>query len=248
MSKIVPAFLAVALSAGALAPVILAHAADPAASSKTNSPKISNASKEPQKVSYSFGYSVGKGFSGVIKDLDNTAFMAGFNDGYAKKTSALTEKEMQMVVEAYKQRLEAEEMQKMQKLGEENGKKGAAFLAENGKKAGIKTTASGLQYEVIKEGTGVSPKDTDQVQVHYEGRMLDGTVFDSSIARNEPATFPLNQVIPGWTEGVQLMKEGGKYRLFIPAALAYGETGAQTIPPNSVLIFEVELLKVNPAS
>lgn len=248
MSKVVPALLAVALSAGALAPVILAHAADPAASSKTTSPKISNASKEPQKVAYSFGYWMGKGNREAISDLDTNAFVAGFRDGYADKKGALTEDEIRAVLTAYKQRRESEEMQKMQTLGAENAKKGAAFLAENGKKAGIKTTASGLQYEVIKEGTGVNPKDTDQVQVHYEGKMLDGTVFDSSIARNEPATFPLNQVIPGWTEGVQLMKEGSKYRFFIPSALAYGEMGAQTIPPNSVLIFEVELLKVNPAS
>jgi FKBP-type peptidyl-prolyl cis-trans isomerase FklB len=137
-------------------------------------------------------------------------------------------------------------MKVVQQLGEANGKAGAAYLAENAKKAGVKTTASGLQYEVLQEGTGATPKAEDQVKVHYEGKLLDGTVFDSSIARNEPATFPLNQVIAGWTEGVQLMKEGAKYKFTIPAALAYGETGSGPIPANSTLVFTVELIKVNP--
>lgn len=122
--------------------------------------------------------------------------------------------------------------------------KAAAFLAENAKKAGVKTTASGLQYEVITEGKGARPKATDQVKVHYEGKLVDGTVFDSSVKRGEPVTFPLNQVIPGWTEGVQLMTVGSKYRLVIPAALGYGEQGAGPIPPNAVLVFEVELLDI----
>lgn len=123
--------------------------------------------------------------------------------------------------------------------------KGQQFLAENGKRPGVITTASGLQYEVLTPGTGKSPKATDRVLVHYKGTLLDGKEFDSSYKRNQPIAFPLNQVIPGWTEGVQLMKEGGKYRFFIPSNLAYGASGAPgAIGPNETLIFDVELLKV----
>jgi len=123
--------------------------------------------------------------------------------------------------------------------------KGQAFLAENAKKDGVKTTASGLQYEVLKPGTGKSPKATDTVQVNYRGTTIDGKEFDSSYKRGEPIEFPLNRVIPGWTEGVQLMKEGATYRFFIPSNLAYGPAGAgSAIGPNETLIFDVELLKV----
>lgn len=124
--------------------------------------------------------------------------------------------------------------------------KGEEFLKENAKKEGVKTTASGLQYKVIKEGEGKSPKATDTVSVHYRGTLLDGTEFDSSYKRNEPTQFPLNRVIKGWTEGVQLMKEGAKYQFFIPSQLAYGERGTPGGPigPNETLIFEIELLKV----
>lgn len=123
--------------------------------------------------------------------------------------------------------------------------KGQAFLKENASKPGVKTTPSGLQYLVLEEGKGKSPKSTDTVLVHYKGNLLDGTEFDSSYKRNEPISFPLNGVIPGWTEGVQLMKEGGKIRLFIPSNLAYGSRGAGgVIPPDSTLVFDIELLKV----
>ena len=124
--------------------------------------------------------------------------------------------------------------------------KGEAFLAENAKKEGVKTTESGLQYKVLKEGTGKSPKATDEVEVHYEGKLIDGTVFDSSIKRGQTISFPLNRVIKGWTEGVQLMKEGAKYQFFIPSKLGYGASGTPggPIPPNAALIFEVELFKV----
>ena len=131
------------------------------------------------------------------------------------------------------------------KVADENAKVSADFLAENAKKDGIKVTESGLQYEVITEGNGASPKATDVVKVHYEGTLISGQIFDSSIKRGEPVEFPLNQVIPGWTEGVQLMKVGSKYRFFIPSNLAYGEQGAGgMIAPNSALIFEVELLEI----
>lgn len=128
----------------------------------------------------------------------------------------------------------------------ENKAAGEKFLAENAKNPGIVTTTSGLQYQVISEGTGVSPRSTDNVTVHYKGNTLDGNEFDSSYNRGAPATFPLNRVIAGWTEGLQLMKEGAKYRFFIPSQLGYGERGAgRDIGPNSALIFEVELIKVN---
>lgn len=128
---------------------------------------------------------------------------------------------------------------------QENKEAGEAFLAENAKKAGVVTTASGLQYQILTEGSGASPKASDNVTVHYRGTTILGEEFDSSYSRGEPATFPLNRVIAGWTEGLQLMKEGAKYRFFIPSELAYGERGAgRTIGPNSALIFDVELLKV----
>jgi FKBP-type peptidyl-prolyl cis-trans isomerase len=131
-------------------------------------------------------------------------------------------------------------------MADPNSEKGEAFLAENAKKEGVKTTASGLQYKVLKEGSGMSPQKTDTVAVHYRGTLLDGTEFDSSIKRGQPAEFPLNRVIPGWTEGVQLMKVGAKYQFTIPSKLAYGERGTPggPIPPNSTLIFEVELLAI----
>ena len=131
-------------------------------------------------------------------------------------------------------------------MADSNLQKGEAFLAENAKKEGVKVTASGLQYKVLQEGTGRSPKDTDTVVVNYRGTLISGKEFDSSYKRHKPATFPLNRVIPGWTEGVQLMKEGAKYQFTIPSKLAYGERGAPggTIPPNSTLIFEIELISV----
>jgi len=135
-------------------------------------------------------------------------------------------------------------MERNKVLGEKNKKEGEAFLAENKKKEGVKTLPSGLQYRVIKEGTGKSPKAADTVVCNYRGTLIDGTEFDSSYKRGEPATFPLNQIIPGWTEALQLMKEGAKWQLFIPANLAYGEQSTGIIGPNSVLIFEIELISV----
>lgn len=245
MSRFAPVALAVVLVGGALTPVLFANAATP--SEKKSSPaksSVTASSTDNQKVGYSFGYLMGKSNSEAVSGLDIEKFFAGFRDGYGQKASSLSEDDMRKTLMAYKERHDAEAMKEIQKLGAENEAKGTAFLAENGKKPGITTTASGLQYEVIKAGTGPSPKADDQVQVHYEGKMLDGTVFDSSIARGQPVTFPLAGVIAGWTEGLQLMKEGGESRFFIPAKLAYGETGASTIPPNSVLVFKVQLLKV----
>lgn len=208
--------------------------------------KVDAQSSELEKVGYSFGYAMGEGNRELINDLDVAAFTAGFKDAYGKKDSTLTKDEMQKVLLSYKQRREKEMLEEAKAKADNNLKEGKDWLAKNGKKEGVKTTDTGLQYKVVKAGTGKSPKATDTVEVHYEGRLLDGTVFDSSKKRGQTAKFPLNQVIAGWTEGLQLMKEGGEYQFYIPASLAYGETGNQSIAPNSTLIFDVELIKVNP--
>ncbi|MDC3058669.1 FKBP-type peptidyl-prolyl cis-trans isomerase, partial [Litorivicinus sp.] len=137
-----------------------------------------------------------------------------------------------------------EQQRQVEAMSEANLKSGEAFLADNAKQDGVTVTASGLQYKVLAEGSGDSPKATDTVKVHYEGRLISGDVFDSSIARGEPVSFPLNGVIPGWSEGVQLMKVGSKFQFTIPSALAYGSAGTGPIPPNSVLVFDVELLEI----
>lgn len=236
--------IGLALALSMLAVTGVSHAAK--ADSKATAP-ITDSSPDTQKVGYSFGYIIGKSNSDALKNLDLDAFVLGFKDGYSGKEGGLTDDQIKATLLKYKQAQDAQEMQAFKAEADKNGKAGTAFLAENAKKPGVITTKSGLQYLVIKQGTGKQPAATSRVKVHYEGRLIDGKVFDSSIDRGEPLTFPLDQVIAGWTEGVQLMKEGAKYRLFIPASLAYGETGSNAIPPNSTLIFEVELLEVLPA-
>ncbi len=205
---------------------------------------ITEQSSAPEKVGYSLGFMMAEGNKEAVKDLNLDTFEQGFRDGYEGKESALTQEQMEAVLMAYQKEQEEKFVADMQTKAEENKTKGAAFLAENAKKEGVKQTASGLQYKVLTAGTGKSPKATDVVEVNYEGKLLDGTVFDSSYERGEPIEFPLNQVIAGWTEGLQLMKEGGKYEFYIPSDIAYGEAGNQGIDPNSTLIFTVELLKV----
>jgi FKBP-type peptidyl-prolyl cis-trans isomerase len=199
---------------------------------------------EDSKAAYSIGYMTAKSMSAQVPNLDAKSYNKGFQDAYAKKEPKIKEEDMKIILMAYEQKVRTEIEEKQKKLATESVTKGAAYLAENAKKAGVKTTASGLQYEVIKEGTGAKPSATSTVKVHYEGKLIDGTVFDSSIKRGEPVSFPLNQVIPGWTEGVQLMSVGSKYHFVIPANLAYGEQGGGPIPPNSVLSFDVELLEI----
>ena len=204
--------------------------------------KVTESSSEPQKIGYSFGYLMGKSNSEAVKDLDVNTFLQGFKDGYDGKDAVLTEEQMKTTLLQYKKSQDAAEMKAFEQKAKENIEAGAKFLAENGKKPGVITTKSGLQYQVLKQGTGKRPTATSKVTVHYEGRLINGTVFDSSIDRGEPITFALNQVIAGWTEGVQLMQEGAKYRFAIPSNLAYGETGAgESIEPDSSLIFDVEL-------
>lgn len=192
------------------------------------------------KSSYAIGVNVGTNLGKQKVPLNVDAFAAGVKDGIAGKPK-MTEAEIKDTMMAFEK-----EMENRQKEAAEKSKgAGEKFLAENKTKPGVKATADGLQYKVSKEGTGASPKATDTVTVNYEGKLIDGTVFDSSYKRGQPATFPLNAVIKGWTEGLQLMKAGGKSQLFIPSDLGYGERGAGAdIPPNSVLIFDVELIGI----
>lgn len=200
---------------------------------------------DKDKVSYSIGLEIGNSFKKQSIDIDTGALEAGIKDAMAGSKPLLNENEIKDVMTAFQKSLADKQAEKIKAATEKNSKDGEAFLAENKKKEGVKTTPSGLQYKVIKDGTGPKPKETDTVTVHYRGTLIDGTEFDSSFKRGEPATFPLNGVIKGWTEGLQLMKVGSKWQLFIPANIAYGERGAgQMIGPNSTLIFEVELLSI----
>lgn len=203
--------------------------------------------KSPQKdqLGYSYGYLMGKGNTETLKDLNIETFVLGLEDAIKGKPATLSDEQMATVLNQYKKRLEAKQLVEFQEQAEKNAQEGKKFLAENAKKPDIITTKSGLQYQILQQGAGKSPKLTSTVKVNYEGRLIDGTVFDSSIARNHPVEFKLNQVISGWTEGVQTMKEGGKSRFFVPSNLAYGDVGAgDAIGPNSTLIFDIELLEV----
>jgi len=203
---------------------------------------------EQQKLSYSLGLILGERIQADVEALDINAFSEGVEAVFSGKEPALDQQQVAEVMQAFQSRKMEEQRQAMAKLADENSTKGAAYMAENGAKKGVKTTESGLQYEVLTAGKGKSPKTTDTVKVHYRGHLIDGTEFDSSYARNEPVSFPLDGVIPGWTEGLQLMQEGGKSRLVIPADLAYGPGGmGNAIGPNETLVFEVELLEVNPS-
>jgi len=196
------------------------------------------------KVSYSIGLNVGANFKKQGQELNPDALLAGVKDALSGKTPALNENELKETMEAWSKQME----DKQKVVGEKNAADATKFLAENKKKDGVKTTASGLQYKVMKEGGGAQPKETDTVTVNYRGTLINGAEFDSSYKRGQPATFPVNGVIKGWTEALQLMKTGSKYQLFIPADLAYGARAVgPDITPNSALIFEVELLEVKPA-
>lgn len=197
-------------------------------------------------TSYAIGVNVGTSFESQELEINMESFVAGLIDAMDKDTAKvkLTEEQLQAAFAALQQEMMDKQMAKMEDMKKENQTKSDTFFKENAKKAGVKTTASGLQYRVITEGKGRKPVPTSDVRVHYKGSLLDGTVFDSSIDRGEPAEFKLNAVIPGWTEALQLMTVGSKYEIFIPAELAYGDQGNQVIPPGAALIFEVELLEV----
>lgn len=215
--------------------------------SHSQAASVNNKSPQKDQFSYSYGYAMGKTYADILKDIHPDAFLQGLQQGATGQKTSLTDEEMAKALAQYKQQSEAKQLIQFQQTAQENAKLGEAFLAENAKKSGIITTKSGLQYQVIQAGQGHKPKANSKVSVNYEGRLLDGTVFDSSIARDQAVDFQVSQVIAGWTEGLQLMQEGAKYRFFIPAKLAYGEIGAgDSIGPNNTLIFDVELLKVLP--
>ncbi len=199
---------------------------------------------DSEKLSYMMGMDIGTFLKEVPREIDFEIFVSGIKDVFNGEKTLLTQEEAAQIKQAFVQEMQAETILKMNEIKEKNKKDGEMFLAENKKKKGVITTASGLQYIVLTKGTGLSPKIDDKVKVHYSGTLIDGTEFDSSYKRGEPVPFPLNGVITGWGEALQLMKVGGKNRLFIPSELAYGEQGSGPIGPNSVLIFEVELLEI----
>ncbi len=191
------------------------------------------------KLSYALGLSMGNNFKGSgVKSIDINDFAAGLRSVYEGAEPQMSAEEAKQVVTDYFTNLE-------QQMADDNERLGREYLAKNAKQEGVKVTASGLQYQVVKDGTGAQPGPNDVVTVHYTGRLIDGTVFDSSVERGEPATFAVGQVIPGWVEGLQLMREGAAWRLFIPSELAYGKHGTGPILPNSTLIFDVQLIKVD---
>lgn len=202
--------------------------------------------KELDRISYALGLSMGNNFrASGIDTIDVQDFADGVAAVFYGNTPKMTYDEAKEVIRQYFTAMEEKQRAAAAEMGEVNRKAGEAFLAENGKRAEVHTTPSGLQYEVLEEGDGPVPTATDKVEVHYTGKLIDGTVFDSSVERGVPATFGVTQVIPGWVEALQLMKTGAKWRLFIPSDLAYGPQGAGgVIGPNATLLFDVELLKI----
>ena len=196
-----------------------------------------NINTEMEKVSYSLGVNIASSLKQQGWELDAKSLSDAFVDVFNGNKLLIDEKEASSILQNYQQKIANKTLEKNSTLGKE-------FLEKNAKKDGVITTSSGLQYKVLKEGDGESPKETDKVEVHYHGTLIDGTVFDSSVDRGESITFPVNGVIPGWVEALQLMKTGAKYKLFIPSELAYGNRGQGKIGPNSTLIFEVELIAI----
>ncbi|MFH1155955.1 MAG: FKBP-type peptidyl-prolyl cis-trans isomerase [Pseudomonadota bacterium] len=199
---------------------------------------------EQQKISYALGYNIGNNLKRDFA-VDQESFFQGVRDSQVGKATLLTDQEMQDTMMAFQQQMRQKQNESLKEAAVKNKVTGTAFLDENKKKEGVVTLPSGLQYKVIKEGEGASPKASDTVSCHYRGTTIDGVEFDSSYKRGEPASFQVNGVIKGWTEALQLMKTGAKWMLFIPADLAYGDRGAGgVIAPGSTLVFEVELLGI----
>lgn len=207
--------------------------------------------KEKDTVSLLLGHNLGTQIAQMPYEISLESFMDGFQKALKGKESGVAEEDANRILSAWQMRMQQEmqarQQAESQKQAAENKEAGRKFLEENAKQEGVQQTASGLQYKVNVMGTGAKPAATDKVKVHYEGRLLNGEKFDSSIDRGEPTSFPLNAVIKGWTEGLQLMPVGSKFTFYIPAELGYGDRAVSTIPAGSTLIFEVELLEINPA-
>ena len=205
---------------------------------------------DSSRFSYAFGIEIADFLRSLGQEIDLSAFSQGVKQAYNGEELVMTREKANEVKKIFMQKIQKERAEKLKKMAEDNLKASEEFMIKNKSSEGVKETASGLQYQIIKEGQGRAPVVSDTVTVHYKGTLVDGTEFDSSYKRGQAATFKLDQVIPGWTEGVQLIKEGGQIKLWLPSKLGYGERGAGPIPPNSVLVFEVELISVgepNPA-
>jgi len=218
--------------------------AGPDAPAPASQPTTAEAARMLNDASYGIGFNIGKQLSSAPIKLNVDRIADGLRDASAGKEPAVAEAQIKAALEHLQKEAAAGAEIKARELGDTNVKAGDAYRAENGKKAGVTTTASGLQIETIKPGTGEAPKLADKVKVHYTGTLIDGTKFDSSVDRGEPITFPLGGVIKGWGEGLQLMKVGGKSRLVIPPTIGYGPGGSGPIPPNATLVFDVELISI----
>jgi len=222
------------LAAAILSASTLTHAAEPVKSLET----------DEQKVSYSFGLIFGKRMTNDLPTLDLNVFVQGLKDGFKGDPALLTDAQIEATLKQFQDSQRQEQLQEFEQVAEKNKAAGDAFLANNKNKEGVVTLANGLQYKVVKAGSGAKPTAESTVKVHYSGSLIDGTVFDSSIERGEPVSFPVNGVIPGWTQALQLMQEGSKWNLYIPSDLAYGPGGNRNIGPNETLLFEVESLEI----
>ncbi len=243
--------LATTLAIALNAPVVMA--ADTTAKTTEQAPKNAAFKDQNQQSAYALGASLGRYMDNSLKEqeklgikLDKKLLIAGVQDAFAGK-SKLSDAEIEQTLKVFEGNVKAAAQAKMEKDAKENTEKGDAFAAKFAKEAGVKKTASGLLYKVEKEGTGPAPVDSDTVVVNYKGTLIDGTEFDNSYKRGEPLSFRLDGVIPGWTEGLKHLKKGGKIELVIPPDLAYGQNGVPGIPPNSTLVFDVELLDIKPA-
>lgn len=216
---------------------------------KTKATKSEALETQKDKASYAIGFDLGKNLKKYSEDIELEKMIKGIRDGISGQNSILNEEETKKTLTEFQQALIKKEIERRKEVAIKNKVEEEKFLAENSKKEGVVTTASGLQYKVLSEGKGQKPTLEDSVKVHYKGTFINGKEFDSSYKRGEPVTFQLKNMIPGWIEALQLMKEGSKWQIFIPSSLAYGEQGAgDIIEPNSLLIFEVELLEVEKAA
>lgn len=233
------------LAAGLAAATLAAACAKKDDKAATPSGSDASLQTDAQKFGYAIGVDLGKSLQPVKDDVDVAALKAGLDDAFAGAAPKMDDAAREEIKNTVAKKMQERQLKQREEQATKNKEEGQKFLEENGKREGVKTTASGLQYEVVAEGKGEHPKASDTVTVHYKGTLINGEEFDSSYSRGQPVSFPLGNVIPGWTEGVQLMTPGSKYKFYIPSDLAYGERGAGVkIGPNQVLIFEVELLSI----